>query len=455
MQSGTSPNLEELIKGAGGAAALLRSSPLGPFTFPGLPVNHDTWRQEHRSWREGVSLFNMSYHMTELRLRGSDAVPFMQQYALNKLGKFPVLSAKQLVLTAADGNLIGDAIIVREEEDFFRIVGAPPAIDWLTFNLSDTDLDVVGEKEDSWSPWSQHDRDIYRIQLQGPNVMALLADLTGDTMPDIGFFRVGEFEIAGHHVRALRHGMAGTPGFEIYGPWAEHESVLDAITEAGQQHGLQKVGGLQPPFPVESGWFSMPMPAIYTDPEFASYREWLDTTFVETIASLRGSFVSDRVEDYYVDAIEAGYGKLIDWDQDFMGRDALREKAENPKRKKVTLEWNDEDVTRAIGAGLFGNPSQGHYVNMPNLTYGTFQNDSVLLDGQQVGTSALACYSSNAEHVLSNAIIAIEHAEPGTELTLLWGDPTLPEGGNNGSGLQEIRVTVASSPYFDKVNKRL
>jgi glycine cleavage system aminomethyltransferase T len=455
MTSAEFPSLASLLEKAGGAVPLLRSSQLPPFTFPGQPINHDTWRDEHRSWRQTISLFNMSFHMTELRLRGKDVIPFLQKYAVNKLGTFAVLSAKQLVVTAPDGNLIGDAIIQREDEDFFRIAGAPPLLDWLTFTAIGEALDVTTERDEAWLPWDQHDRDIYRLQLQGPNVMALLTELVGDTFPDIGFFRIGEFAIAGRPVRAVRHGMAGTPGFEIYGPWADHETVRTAIEEAGTKHGLVKVGGLQPAFPVESGWFSMPLPAIYTDPYFAEYREWLDTRYVETIASLRGSRIRDNVEDYYVDAIEAGYGKLVDWDQDFLGRDALREKADNQKRRKVSLVWNDEDVTAAIGAGLFGNPSPGHYVSLPNLTYGTFQNDAVVVGGETVGASTLALYSSNAEHVLSNAIVGLEHAEPGTEVTVLWGDPTLPHGGNNGSELREIRATVATSPYFAKENAKL
>ena len=38
------------------------------------------------------------------------------------------------------------------------------------------------------------------------------------------------------------------------------------------------------------------------------------------------------------------------FDHDFIGREALEKVAKNPKRKKVTLAWNGEDVTRLIGS---------------------------------------------------------------------------------------------------------
>ncbi len=43
-----------------------------------------------------------------------------------------------------------------------------------------------------------------------------------------------DFTIAGHRVRALRHGMAGQPGFELFGPWAEGDGRLDAILQRGR-----------------------------------------------------------------------------------------------------------------------------------------------------------------------------------------------------------------------------
>ena len=64
-----------------------------------------------------------------------------------------------------------------------------------------------------------------------------------------------EFVIAGHRVRALRHGMAGQPGFELFGPWADGDDVLRAILTAGEEFGLVRAGAkAYSTANLESGW---------------------------------------------------------------------------------------------------------------------------------------------------------------------------------------------------------
>ena len=111
---------------------------LGPYQFPGIPPEYTNWRDEVRAWKDGVALLEQSYHMTELHLRGPEVIPFLKDFAVNKLDVFPVGGASSWSLAAPDGNLIADAIIFHEDEDFYRIVGAPFASDWLLFNAERT-----------------------------------------------------------------------------------------------------------------------------------------------------------------------------------------------------------------------------------------------------------------------------------------------------------------------------
>ena len=63
-------------------------------------------------------------------------------------------------------------------------------------------------------------------------------------------------------MRALRHGMAGAPGLEIWGPYAEHEEIRAAIVEAGKDFGLVEVGSrAYATNTLESGWIPSPLPA--------------------------------------------------------------------------------------------------------------------------------------------------------------------------------------------------
>src|ERR1041384_5067433 len=83
----------------------------------------------------------------------------------------------------------------------------------------------------------------YRFQIQGPNAMKTMEKVLGGKVPEVKFFHVTTMTIAGKKVTALRHGMAGQPGFELVGPYAEGDAVRDAIVKAGEEFGLRLVGG--------------------------------------------------------------------------------------------------------------------------------------------------------------------------------------------------------------------
>jgi glycine cleavage system aminomethyltransferase T len=204
----------------------------------------------------------------------------------------------------------------------------------------------------------------------------------------------------------------------------------------------------------ESGWLPMPLPAIYHSEEMRPYREWLNGYFLETIGSLGGSLISDDITDYYVDPIEVGYGNLIDFERDFIGRDALLERKQNQRRTKVTLEWNDEDAASLINDSLFPHDHRpAKYLNMPMPMYATFESDAVMKDGNIVGVSQWPSYTANANHFISLGLVDVEDAAPGTEVTLLWGEPDSQRPTVEGHALREIRAKVAPSPYFAKVIK--
>ena len=114
----------------------------------------------------------------------------------------------------------------------------------------------------------------------------------------------------GRPVRALRHGMAGAPGLEIWGPYAEGEDVRAAIVEAGKDFGLRQVGArAYATNTLESGWIPSPLPAVYTGAKMKAYREWLPAASYEATGSLGGSFVSKNIEDYYLIRMSSATGR--------------------------------------------------------------------------------------------------------------------------------------------------
>lgn len=447
--------LQQQMDAAGGAVKLLRNAPLGRYVFPGIPAEFSNWREEIRAWKNHAALLEQSYHMGELHLRGPQAIDLLSSLAVNKLANFPARRAKQLVLAGPDGYYLADAILFHEEEDFYRIVGAPFASDWVEYNAELGKFDVSVVRDDSWSV-RQRDRSVYRFQVQGRNAMELMRRVAGASLPEIRFFHIGELTIADKTVRALRHGMAGEAGFELYGPWADQHAVRDAIVEAGAEFGIRKIGAdAYSVSGVESGWMPMPLPAIYHSAEMRPYREWLTTNNLETIGSLGGSFVSDDVTDYYVDPIELGYGNIVDWERDFLGRDALERRKADQRRVKRTLRWNDDDVMAVIRDALF--PRDGaaaaQYIATPSPMYATFESDAVMQAGALIGISQWSAFSANVGGYISLALLDLDHAEPGTEVTLLWGEPDSRRPSVSAHEVREIRATVAPAPYFEKVIK--
>src|SRR5690625_2491259 len=341
-------NLEEAIQQTGNPVDLLWEAQTPPSVVPRLAPEFSNWRDEQLAWRRTAVIYDQSHHMVDLNLKGPDALRLIKDLAINSMENFPVDKAKQFVAVNYDGYIIGDNILFHLAEDEYRAVGIPPSINWMHYHAETGDYDVEVRRDDS-SAVREGTPEFYRYQLQGPGAMDVLADATGEAPPKLKFFNMTTVTIAGKPVRVLRHGMAGEPGVEIWGPWEDHDAVHGAILEAGNNLGLVQVGArAYHTNALESGWLPRPLPAIYTDDRLADYRRWLDDNAYETTSPLGGSFRSDNIEDYYFTPHELDYGRIIAYDHDFIGREALEAMPAERGRQKVTLVWNgDDEIGRA------------------------------------------------------------------------------------------------------------
>lgn len=438
-------SLEEAIQRSGNVVELLRNSPAKPTIFPITP-EFTNWRSEQRSWRETVALLDQSHHMTDLYINGPDALQLLSDTGVNKFANFKVNTAKQFVAVNADGYLIGDAILAYLAEGSFNLVGHPTVLDWVQFHLETGNYDATTERDDNSLVRKGNPKN-YRYELQGPAALALTEKLIGGPVPDVKFFHMTDFTIAGCQVRAIRHGIAGQAGFEIFGPWADGERVREAILEAGEEFGLRQVGAkAYSTSPLPSGWVPTPVPAIFTGDTLAEYRRWLP---VNAVGSLGGSFASQNIADYYVTPWDLNYGRVVSFDHDFIGRDALERMRDTPPREKVTLVWNSDDVADVFKSlGSDGLPAK--YFDLPKARYAFYQVDQVLADGSGVGLSFDCGYVTNEQAFISLATIDKRFAEPGTQVSVLWGEePNSAKPQVEAHRQVEIRATVAPVPYSD------
>jgi glycine cleavage system aminomethyltransferase T len=445
-------SLEDAMKAAGGAVNLLRNSQIGPYVYPVVPPEFTNWRDEQQAWQKSCVLFNQSFHMTDMYVEGPDAFQLLANLGINSFKNFDANKAKQYVVCSYDGFVIGDVVLFHLEKELFNLVGRPSVHNWVQYHAETGNYSVKLERDERIAArvgGGPPVRKAYRFQVQGPNAPRVIEKATGKPAPDIKFFQMGEFTIAGHRVRALRHGMVGQPGWELFGPWAEGEDVRLALVEAGKEFGLRQVGArAYSSNTLESGWIPSPLPAVYTGEKMKAYRNWLADNAYEAIASLGGSFLSQNIEDYYFSPYDLGYGPIIKFDHDFPGREALEKTPEARKRKKVTLAWNADDAEKAFGT-MFRKGDGAKYIDFPSAVYSTLPYDQVLKDGKPIGVSTWSGYSFNERSMLSLAMIDPAHAQPGTEVTLVWGE----EGGGTSKPTVErhkqvqVRTVVGPVPF--------
>ena len=393
--------------------------------------------------------------MTTTYLRGPDAQRLVSSLAVNSFENFGVGRSRHSVLCSPDGHLIGDGILYSLAPEEVVLVGRQAGHNWVRFNAATGGWDVSVEADEIFSHNAAGRRTVYRYQVEGPGAPELVERITGAPLPDVPWTHIFPVTIAGHHVWAQRHTMAGGPGCEFFGPWDEGPAVKEAILEAGSALDMRRVGSLAYfTNALELGWIPRPVPAIFTGDELRPFREWLPATASEATWGLGGSFYSPDIEDYYFWPQELGYGNVIKFDHDFVGREALERTAGDDRRQKVTLVWDPKDVARVVESYMHPEETPPLYIELPRATYATWQYDAVHDDqGRTIGVSTYTGFIWNERSMLSLAVLDPEYAEPGTRVSVVWGEP---EGGaKSRPWLEEhrqveIAATVAPVPIGKK-----
>jgi vanillate/3-O-methylgallate O-demethylase len=446
-------SLEDKINRHGNIADMLRNAPQGAYDYP-MRSEYSNWRDEQRAWKETSVLFDQSFHMTDIYFQGPDVKRLFSDLGVNSFATFGKNKAKQFLACNEDGYVIGDSILFGFEDDEYSLVGRPVTPNWVAFKAETGNYDVKVTRDDR-SIDNKGKRLVFRFNLNGPATGKIVAAAAGGSLPRIKFFNMDEFEIDGVPIRALNHTMAGVPGLEftgleLIGPFEEAGKVRAALLAAGKEFGLREGGGRSyPTSALEGGWIPSPVPAIYTGPELKAFREWLPANGFEANASIGGSFVSDDIADYYLTPWDLGYGHMVKFDHDFIGRAALEKLAEQPHKRKVWLRWNDEDVSKIIVDSLFGTGEHAKYLDIPVSNYTSGPYDRVLSNDQLIGFSANSGYTVNIGGWSSMGMVEEKHAVDGAEVAIVVGEP---DGGSAKPTVERhvqrtVRATLHTAGY--------
>lgn len=392
-----------------------------------LTREYTNWIEEQRSWREAVALGDMTY-MLYLEVEGPDALDLFIDTSINNFDGFDVGQAKHAVQCNEQGKIISEGVLEYLGEQRFAIQGFPAPYLMHCADAGEYDVETDVKRN-------------HVYEVIGPNAPDLMESVTPDPVLDIPFMNLDEIEIGGEVVVAIRHSLAGVPGFELLIPEDSAKTVRSRLVNDGAEYGLREVGTRTwYTTRIESG---LPqgnldyIPALYTDN-------------VPSAFSTDGSFHSDDITDWYRSPVEFGWGHYADLDRDIVGRDALAKEIQNPRRKLVTLEWDGDDVADIYGS-LFRDGPTYKFQEFPSKQRVGVRADEVRKDGDLIGISTTPGYLYPFKRMLSLATIDVDHADPGTAATLIWGEgqhPTNPMIERHDQ--KEVSVTIAPAPYEDK-----
>lgn len=454
------PSLSDVMKQHKNPVEMLRNSRIGMYVYPVVAPEFTNWRDEQRAWRDSAVLYDQTHHMDELIVEGPDAEAFLAHVGVNAFSDFGLNRAKHFVPITPAGHIVGDMICFRERIDKFILVGRAPTANWTKFQAAIGTWKVRlhhDPRSDSRPDGERILRTHYRFQIQGPDAPKIFEKINGGPVPDVKFFHVDWINVGNRRVQALRHGMAGAPGLEIWGPYEDKHYIRSQILEAASDLGvdLLQVGSrAYSTNTLESGWIPSPLPGIYSgDGMMQEYRDWLGADSYEAIGSVGGSYVSDNIEDYYVNPFELGYGFYIGWKKDdFIGKAALERLKGANNRKKVTFEWNKEDVLKVIASG-FEEGTPFKWIDLPQPNYASSSADMVMHGDKMVGMSMFNGYSFNERCMLSLGVVD-DSVAVGDVLILRWGEPDETQKTSTEKHKQtEIRVRVSPTPYASEARE--
>jgi len=314
---------------------------------------------------EGVTLWDVGVER-QVEIKGPDAFDFTNMLVARDLNKCAVGQCKYVFVTAPDGGIINDPVLLRLEENHF----------WLSLADSDVLLWALGVAHNSGMNVTISEPDVGPVQVQGPKSKDVMVDLFGEDVLEIPYYFLRSYELNGMPVMVSRTGYTSELGYEIYLFDASQRGsqLWEAVLEAGEPHGLAVIGPCH-------------------------------------IRRIEGGILAwgaDMGLDTNPYEVGMGYDWMVDLEQgdDFIGKEALRRiKDEGPRRKLAGVEIS--------GDGL-GSYNDGGMIDFFPVRH----------DGAPVGKVTSACYSPRLEKNIGYAMVPIELAQLGTELEVdVYGDP--------------------------------
>ncbi|MFB0917540.1 MAG: aminomethyl transferase family protein [Clostridiaceae bacterium] len=354
-----------------------------------------------------------------------------RDYSTLKIGK-----SRHVIFCNEKGQMLADGVLFRISEDTYRSYWLAPVLSYYVETLG---FDVKGE-------WV---RDEFFFQVDGPKSLEIMEKASKTDLHDLKFAQNKEIELLGVPCIIHRLGMSGTLAYELHGPMKDAEKIYEYINNVGQEFGIKRLG--QSSYPRNHTPGGYPNQFIhYWYPYLTSgekMKEYFENQPYTKHLSGRypffGSASFDK-ENAFLTPYDVDWGYLVNFDHDFVGKDALLKLSNDPPRKVVTLEWDADDVGKVF-ASQFKGKNVEPLDDIDRVGDGgeaKFIISNVVSDGKIIGMASGRTKYYYENKMLSLAFIDKKYAVEGKELEVIWGtDP------NN---QMPIKVTVAKFPYYNE-----
>ena len=344
--------------------------------------------EEYWACRQAAAAIDLS-PLRKYEVTGPDAELLMQTCVTRNVRKLADGQVSYTAMCLDTGGMIDDGTVFRLGQQNFRWIGGQLGYSgvWLREQAQRLGLKA-------WVRSSTEQ--LHNLQVQGPNSRQILEQVIWTrpdqpTITELGWFRftiarIGDFD--GIPLVVSRTGYTGELGYEVFCHPSDAPAVWDAVFEAGADHGL-----------VPMGLAALDILRIESGLVFAGY-EFCDQT----------------------DPYEAGIGFTVPLktkEDDFIGRDALLKRRDNPQRRLVGLE-------------LSGGEPAAH-------------GDGVYVGRNQVGVITSATISPILRKNIALCRMAVEHAEIGTAV----------EVGKLDGHEKRIGAEVVRYPFYDPDKTRV
>lgn len=162
---------------------------------------------------------------------GPDAAVFLSRIwtrDISKIGRGRVVYS---AMCDERGFVLDDGTVARIGESHFRCTSSEPWLSWFLSHSRGFDVEIEETTDD-----------ICGLALQGPRARAILKGITEFDMDKMRFFRMRYTTVGGVPAWVSRTGYTGDLGYEIFCANEHALALYDAITEAGEPHGMIPMG---------------------------------------------------------------------------------------------------------------------------------------------------------------------------------------------------------------------